>query len=268
MQLMRWRQSRRRESGRVGPEILLALAIVACGVCIGALYYQTQQDVQSLHASIDTVQARSDSNVKQLETQLGQRYLQLLKLAEDLAMQQGRMVTLERNLTLQKNSVTQLQDTFHGEVDSLKKEGGARAKEVSLLEDKFKNAIALKEKSITQLQEEYDVLKNLMDDQSALLVMMREQAIVNGGSTNSSGAIPPGGPDAVLPVANPGTQSPLAPGIPPAGSQGPQSFQTGAIVPIPSTEAPQPTTQPPPPMPIHDADQSPAAPAQATAPQP
>ena len=232
-------------SGKVNPEILLVLAIVALACYMAFSVYETNQKFAAYDAQIKDVRDTGKTDVKELADQLGARYLQLLKLAEDLAMQQSRMVSIERTISLEKDSVSQLQDTLKSEVDNLKKERGEQSDEVAALQDKFKNEITSKEQTIAKLQGEFESLKTVMDDQSALLVMIREQAILN-----SSGA-----------AAAAATNGSAAAGAAPPGSEAPQSFHAGAIVPIPSTDATPatpaaavPSTQPPAPVMINNAE--------------
>lgn len=244
-------RSEHARSGKVSPEILLLLAIVLCASFEVVAYIKSGKDLDGVHDEIKQSETRGNQRIETIADELNKRYLQLLKLAEDLALQQGRLVTMERTLSSEKDSLAQLQDTVNSQLEAIKKAGGEQSKEVAALQDKFNADIASKEKTITQLQGEYEMLKHLMDDQSALLVMMREQSILN--STNS----PSAAGNQIAPVDVAKTAG--------AGSQAPQSFQSGAIVPIPSSEAvpsgmasvpagPQPVTQPPAPVQIHDAE--------------
>ncbi len=249
-------------SGKVSPEILLVLAIVALGCFVAVSYYETKVKFDQVKAQIDDSRTDSQNDVKELTDQLNKRYLQLLKLAENLAMQEGRLVTIERSIGAEKDSIAEMQDTFKTDVESIKRQGGEQTKEVALLEDKFKTEIDSKTKTIGELQDEFKTLKNLMDDQSALLVMIREQAIV---SAASNGTTPP----PAVPAA-PSSPIDISVQNAPPGAQSPQSYQADAIVPIPSQTgpAPQPTTPQPTPMLVHDADGLPStnAPASPVAP--
>lgn len=242
-------------SGRISPEILLLIAILLCAIFEVMAYIKSGKDLDGVHDEIKQSEARGKASIETIADELNKRYLQLLKLAEDLALQQGRLVTMERTLSSEKDSLSQLQDSVNSQLDAFKKAGGEQTKEVAALQEKFNSDIASKEKTITQLQGEYEMLKHLMDDQSALLVMMREQAIVNNTGSGASAAA--GGQIPSIDVSK----------TAPAGSQAPQSFQSGAIVPIPSSPAspglaaspssPQPATQPPAPVQIHDAEKIP-----------
>ncbi len=79
-------------------------------------------------------------------------------------------------------------------------------------------------------------------DQSALLVMVREQAILNssGGGANGNGS-----------GDNVGAQTPVDVFPSPATAQAPTSVTGSSLVPIPSGV--YPATPVPPPVPVHDA---------------
>ncbi|HEY8965949.1 MAG TPA: hypothetical protein VIM58_05870 [Candidatus Methylacidiphilales bacterium] len=226
------------KSGKATPEILLVLAIIALACFVGVQKFLLDKKFAAVDEKINGVRKDGEDNVSKLSANLNSRYLQLLKLSEEIAMQQGRFVTIERALAAERESMSTLQDDFKRDLDAIQKKGGEQAQAVATLEDKFKNEIAAKERSIGQLQSEYDSLKNLMDDQSALLVMVREQSILNAASANGSPAAT-GSSSIPIDVANPTT------------AQSPESVASGSLVPIPSGSSP--SAPQPEPVPVHDA---------------
>ncbi|SDU24519.1 hypothetical protein SAMN05444156_2828 [Verrucomicrobium sp. GAS474] len=234
------------QSGKATPEILLVLAIIALACFVGVQKFLLDKKFLAVQEKIDGVKKDGEDNVSKLSANLNSRYLQLLKLSEEIAMQQGRFVTIERSLAAERESMSTLQDDFKRDLDAVRKKDGEHAAAVATLEDKFKNEIAAKERSIGQLQTEYDGLKNLMDDQSALLVMVREQSILNsaGGGAGAGGA---GGNGA----AGSATPQPIDVFPTPATPQSPDSVAGSSLVPIPSGSSP--STPQPAPVPVHDA---------------
>ena len=227
------------KSGKATPEILLVLAIIALACFVGVQSFLFKQKFTAVEDEIKGVRGDGEQGLGKLRADLNSRYLQLLKLSEDMSMQTGRFQLIERSLAAEKESMGQLQDDFKKDLDLVRKKDGEHAQAVATLEDKFKNEIAAKERSIGQLQSEYDSLKNLMDDQSALLVMVREQSILNSAtasaSTPSSGAAPTS--IDVLPASN--------------VAQSPESTSGSSLVPIPSGASP--SVPQPAPVPVHDA---------------
>jgi hypothetical protein len=246
------------KSGKATPEILLVLAIIALACFVGVQSFLFKQKFSAVEDEIKGVKGDGEQSLGKLRADLNSRYLQLLKLSEDMSMQQGRFQLIERSLAAEKESMGQLQDDFKRDLEAVQKKDGEHAQAVALLEDKFKNEIAAKERSIGQLQGEYDSLKNLMDDQSALLVMVREQSILN--SATASSAAPSSGPQTpidVLPASN--------------VAQSPDSNAGSSLVPIPSGASP--SVPQPAPVPVHDAGPNmnqggaPASPSSSTAPK-
>jgi uncharacterized membrane-anchored protein YhcB (DUF1043 family) len=186
-------------TGKSNAMIAALIVVVACLGFMITSFISTNQDLEKVHAEMKSLRTNLDEQVVSLKDQINNRYLTLLKMSEDLSSQQSKMLGVERTIMAEREALAKLQENFRNEIAQVKKLGGDASRMVTSLEEQFKQEVKVKEVKLARLQDDFESVKNQIEDQSALLVMMREQALMNQQFSK-----PPEGTTTVtLPVTTP-----------------------------------------------------------------
>jgi septal ring factor EnvC (AmiA/AmiB activator) len=183
-------------SGKTNPIILLVVVFVAFAGFIGTAYYHSLQEFEAIRTEMKQLKGEVKGDVLSLTDQVNKRYLTLLQMAESLSTQQNKLIGVERTIASEREMLAQLQENFRNELAQVRKMGGDANKMVSELEEKFQKETKTGEVRLVRLTDDYNSLKTQIEDHNALLVMMREQALLNQ-------AIKAAAPEAATPAPTP-----------------------------------------------------------------
>jgi chromosome segregation ATPase len=190
---------------------------------IVAAYFSIMQEFDTVREQIVEVQSQYKKDIESLNEQIRQRYLTVLKQAQDIDQQQAKLAAIDRSITSEKEALGTVEDSFHSELAQMKKLGMDSNREVAGLEENFAEEIKLRELKLAKLQDDYQSMKNEVEDQQTLLVMMREQSLLDKYKQPQNGQT---ATDSATPDANGDGSS----------GQGPNG--TLSVVPMPTTLVP------------------------------